>query len=192
MRNSQILKSFLATALFSSALCANAADDSVVVNVSGSITTATCTIAASDVNKTINIPVSLANDLQNASKLTPVYFSFGISNCDSSKTNAVATVAAATVASDVSGYGSNSVIANTGSATNVGIGLIGATSVGATPSGPLPVGTQSAAATLTQVGGLSTTSGTLYLGAQVVPLSKAVSSGAGSVTGTATVTFTYS
>ncbi|MHC0025532.1 fimbrial protein [Enterobacter vonholyi] len=192
MNNSMIKKSLLATALLVAAHGAMAANPTSTINVSGNITTSTCTIAASNVNQTVNLPSSLTSDLLNGATLKPVTFQFGITNCSSTYSKATATVNGTTAGSDVTGYGNNAVIANTGSATNVGIGLIGSSSVGSTPAGALPVGTASAVATLTAVGGATTTSGTLYLGAQIVPLTKAVAAGAGTVAGTATVTFTYS
>lgn len=192
MKKNIFKKSFLTAALVIAAHAAQAANQTSTINVSGNITTATCTIAASNVNQNITLPAAFTGDLLNASSLTPVTFQFGITNCSSTYSKASATVNGTTASSDVTGYGTNTVLANTGSATNVGIGLIGSTSVGSTPAGALPVGTASAVAALTAVGGASTTSGTLYLAAQIVPLTKATAAGAGSVKSTATVTFTYS
>ncbi|PTA88964.1 type 1 fimbrial protein [Kosakonia sp. H7A] len=192
MNNSMIKKSLLATALLVAAHGALAASPTSVINVSGKITTQTCTVASSDVNKTVALTPNGDSQLQNATNLLPVAFSFGISGCDSSLTKATATVGGTTASSDVTGYGTSAVIANTGTATNVGIGFLGATSVSSTPAGVLPVGTASAVATLAKVGSATTTSGTLYLGAQIVPLVKATLPTAGTVAGTATVTFTYS
>lgn len=183
-------KTLLALALASIAGSSVAAD--AVINVSGTLTTQSCTIAAADVNKSVSLPTVGSNNLLNAANLQPVTFSFGISGCDTSLTKATATIAGTQASSDVTGYGTNAVIANTGTATNVGIGFLGATSVGTTPAGVLPVGTASAIAPLTAASGATSNSGTLYLAAQIVPLVKASATGAGSVAGTATVTFTYS
>lgn len=193
MNYAMFKKSLLAVALFAAAHSAMAASPTSTINVSGNITSQTCTVAAGDVNKTIELPSNGDTQVQNATKLLPVTFSFGISGCDSSKTKAQATIGgSSTASSDVTGYGSNAVIANTGTATNVGIGFLGATSVGTTPSGELKVGSQSAVATLAAASGATTNSGTLYLAAQIVPLVKATLPVAGTVAGTATVTFTYS
>ncbi len=194
MNNSLLKKTVIAMPLLFSAAAAmaNTPTSSSTLNVSGNIVTSTCAVAAGDLNKTIALPTVLTSDLLNANNLQPVTFSFAINNCDSSKSQARATIGGTTSGSDVSGYGSNSVIANTGTATNVGIGFLGASSVSASPTGPLAVGSASASTALNAVGGASTTSGTLYLSAQVVPLTKAVQAGSGTVAGTATVTFTYS
>jgi major type 1 subunit fimbrin (pilin) len=185
-------KSLLATALLVAAHGALAANPTSTINVSGNVTTQTCTVASGDVNKTVALGSNGDSSVQNASNLLATTFSFGISGCDASLTKATATIGGTTASSDVSGYGSNAVIANTGTATNVGIGFLGATSVGVSPAGVLPVGTASAVATLAKVGSATTTSGTVYLAAQIVPLVKATLPVAGSVAGTATVTFTYS
>lgn len=163
-----------------------------VVNVSGTITSQTCTVAATDVNKAIALNVVDTNALFNASALSPVTFSFDISGCDPSLSKATATIGGTQVGSDVTGYGSSGLIANTGTATNVGIGFLGATSVGSSPTGVLPVGTASAIAPLAVASGANSASGTLYLAAQIVPLVKASTANAGTVAGTATVTFSYS
>lgn len=192
MNNSMIKKSLLATALLMAAHGAMAAAPTATVNVSGNITTQTCTVGASDINKTVALTSNGDTQLQNATNLIPVTFSFGISGCASTLTKATATIGGTTASSDVTGYGTNGVIANTGTATNVGIGFLGATSVGSSPAGVLPVGSASAIAPLAAVGSATTNSGTLYLGAQIVPLVKATLPVAGTVAGTATVTFTYS
>lgn len=192
MNNSMLKKSLLATALLMAAHGAMAAAPTSVINVSGNITSQTCTIASGDMNKTVALTSNGDSQLQNATNLIPVTFSFGISGCDSSLTKATATIGGTTASSDVTGYGTSAVIANTGTATNVGIGFLGASSVGSTPAGALKVGSASAVATLAPVGSATTNSGTLYLGAQIVPLVKATLPVAGTVAGTATVTFTYS
>lgn len=190
MNNSMIKKSLLATALLLAAQGAMAV--SSTVNVSGTITAQTCAISAADVNKTIALTPNSSTQLQNASVLIPTTFSFGISGCASTLTKATATIGGTTANSDVNGYGNAAVIANTGTATNVGIGFLGLTSVGSSPAGALPVGTVSAVAPLAAVGSATTNSGTLYLAAQIVPLVSATLPVAGTVAGTATVTFTYS
>lgn len=192
MNKSLICKSLLAALLMTGAAGVMAAAPTSVVTVSGKVTTQTCVVASGDVNKTVALTSNGDSSLLNASNLIPVTFSFGISGCDSSLTKATATIGGTTASSDVTGYGTNGVIANTGTATNVGIGFLGASSVGSTPAGVLPVGTASAVATLAAVGSATTNSGTLYLGAQIVPLVKATLPVAGTVAGTATVTFTYS
>ena len=113
-------------------------------------------------------------------------FQFGLSGCDASYSTAAVTLGGTSVTSDVSGF--SPVIASTGTATNVGIGIIGGTSVGTFPAGPLPVGTLSATAPLT---GTTSKAGTLYLRAQIVPLTQATAVVAGTVVGIATATFTY-
>ncbi|MDX7664703.1 fimbrial protein [Enterobacter asburiae] len=186
-------KSLLTTALLIGAHGAMAAEAISVINVSGNITSETCTVAEGDVNKTVTLPDTRIDELQNATMLTPVIFSFGISGCDSSKTKVTATIGGTTDSSDVSGYGTGSVIANTGgTATNVGIGFLGASSVGSSPAGALPVGTASAVAPLVGDADSTTNSGRLYLGAQIVPLVKDTLAQAGTVSGAATVTLTYS
>lgn len=192
MNNSMLKKSLLATALLMATHAAMAANPTTTISVSGNITSQTCTVAAGDVNKTVALTANGDTQLQNATNLIPVTFSFGISGCDTSITKATATVGGTTASSDVTGYGSNAVIANTGTATNVGIGFLGATSVSSSPAGVLKVGSASAVAPLAAVGSATTNSGTLYLGAQIVPLVKATLPVAGTVAGTATVTFTYS
>ncbi|WP_320705069.1 fimbrial protein [Enterobacter asburiae] len=192
MNNSMLKKSLLTTALLIGAHGAMAAEAISVINVSGNITSETCTVNASDVNKTVTLPVTTIDALQNATKLFPVTFSFGISGCDSSKTKVTATIGGTTDSSDVSGYGTDGVIANTGTATNVGIGFLGASSVGSSPAGELRVGTASAVAPLVGDADGTTNSGRLYLGAQIVPLVKDTLAQAGTVSGAATVTLTYS
>lgn len=179
--------SALKLALTAAVVCGTFSASAATLTVNGTITPQTCTIASSNINQTVTLPTVGPSDLLNASNLSAVTFQFGLSGCDSSYSNAAVTIGGTTASSDVSGF--TSVIANTGTATNVGIGIIGGTSVGSTPAGPLPVGTASATAALT---GSSSKTGTLYLKAQIVPLVKATAAAAGTVTGTATATFTYS
>nr|CAH8250721.1 Uncharacterised protein [Escherichia coli] len=192
MNNSMLKKSLLTTALLIGAHGAMAGQESAVINVSGNITSETCTVKASDVNKTVTLPSTSNGALEGANSLMPVTFSFGISGCDSSRTKVTATIGGTTDSSDVGGYGIDGVIANTGTATNVGIGFLGASSVGSSPAGELRVGTASAVAPLAGDAAGTTNSGILYLGAQIVPLVKDTLSQPGTVAGAASVTLTYS
>lgn len=176
------VKLALAAVVLSATYGASAA----TLTVNGTITPQTCTIAAANVNQTVTLPTVGPSDLLNANNLSPVTFQFGLSGCDASYSTAAVTLGGTSVASDVTGF--SSVIASTGTATNVGIGIIGGTSVGTIPAGPLPVGTLSATAPLT---GTTSKAGTLYLRAQIVPLTQATAVAAGTVVGTATATFTY-
>ena len=173
----------LVATLFSTAYGASAA----TLTVNGTITPQTCTIAAANINQTVTLPVVGPSDLLNANNLSAVTFQFGLSGCDTSYSTAAVTLGGTTASSNVTGF--TSVIANTGTATNVGIGIIGSTSVGSFPTGPLPVGSLSATAPLT---GSGSKAGTLYLKAQIVPLVQTTAVTAGTVAGTATATFTYS
>ncbi|WP_320723675.1 fimbrial protein (plasmid) [Enterobacter asburiae] len=159
-----------------------------VLTVNGTITPQTCTIDVNSVNQNVKLPTVGPSDLLNAKNLSPVTFKLDLSKCDASYNTAAVTIGGTSETSDVTGF--SSVIASTGTASNVGIGIIGSTSVGTFPAGPLPVGTQSAAANLT-AGGDGLKSGTLYLRAQIVPLTQATAVIAGTVFGTATATFTY-
>ncbi|WP_370605584.1 fimbrial protein [Citrobacter braakii] len=156
------------------------------LTVNGNIVPQTCTIAAANMNQTVTLPTVGASDMLNALHLIPVTFQFGLSGCDQTYQTAAVTLNGTSAVSDVAGF--NSVIANTGTAGNVGIGIIGATTVDSNPTGPLGLNTVSAKAPLTGVGAKS---GTLYLRAQIVPLLKATAVSPGTVTGTATATFTY-
>lgn len=176
------VKLALAAVVLSAAYSASAA----TLTVNGTITPQTCTIAAANVNQTVTLPTVGPSDLLNASNLLPVTFQFGLSGCDASYSTAAVTLDGTSAASDVTGF--TSVVASTGTATNVGIGIIGATSVSSFPAGPLPVGTLSATAPLT---GTTSKAGTLYLKAQIVPLVQATPAVAGTVVGAATATFTY-
>lgn len=182
MNKFNAVKLALAAVVLSATYGASAA----TLTVNGTITPTTCTIAAANVNQTVTLPTVGPSDLLNATNLSPVTFQFGLSGCDASYSTAAVTLDGTSVASDVTGF--SSVIASTGTATNVGIGIIGGTSVGTFPAGPLPVGTLSATAPLT---GTTSKAGTLYLRAQIVPLTQATAVAAGTVVGTATATFTY-
>lgn len=156
------------------------------ITVNGNIVAPSCTVNASSSNQTITLPTVGPSDLLNANNLSAVTFKFDLSGCYSSLSTAAVNVVGPDTSSDVPGF--SSVLVNTGTATNVGIGIIGATSVGSFPTGPLPVGTLSATAPLT---GTTSKTGTLYLKAQIVPLVQATTAVAGTVVGTATATFTY-
>ncbi|MDW3573077.1 type 1 fimbrial protein [Enterobacter asburiae] len=174
----------LAAAVLSATYSASAA----VLTVNGTITPQTCTVAAESVNQNVILPTVGPSDLLNANNLSPVTFKLNVAKCDSSYNTVAVTLGSTSATSDVTGF--SSVIASTGTASNVGIGIIGGTSVGTFPAGPLPVGTQSAAATLT-TDGSDMKNGTLYLRAQIVPLKQTEAVSAGTVVGTATATFTY-
>lgn len=173
----------LAAAVLSATYGASAA----VLTVNGTITPQTCTIGSNSINQTVTLPTVGPSDLLNANNLSPVTFKFDLQSCDGAYNTATVTIGGTSITSDVAGF--SSVIASTGTATNVGIGIIGGTSVGTFPAGPLPVDTPSAAATLKANNGLK--DGTLYLRAQIVPLKKAEAVAAGTVVGAATATFTY-
>ncbi|WP_320734767.1 fimbrial protein [Enterobacter sp. 214E4] len=173
----------LAAAVLSATYGASAA----VLTVNGTITPQTCTVAVNSLNQTVNLPTVGPSDLLNANNLSPVTFKLDLQACDAAYDTASVTIGGTSVPSDVAGF--SDVIASTGDATNVGIGIIGSTSVGTFPDGPLPVGTPSATATLKETNGLK--DGTLYLRAQIVPLKKGEAVGAGTVVGVATATFTY-
>lgn len=192
MNKSIFKKSLLATLLLASASGAMAANPTTTLNVTGNITTQTCTVATADVTKAVALGSNGDTRIQNSVGLISTNFSFGISGCASSLTKVTAIVGGTTANSDATGYGANAVIASTGTATNVGIGFLGATSVSNTPAGELKVGSASAVAPLAAVGAATTNSGTLYLAAQIVPLVSATLPVAGTVVGAATVTFTYS
>lgn len=157
-----------------------------VLTVNGNIVAPSCTIAASDVSQTVTLPTVGPSDLLNANNLSPVTFKFDLSDCHNTLNTAAVTLNGVPIASDVPGF--TSVIESSGTATNVGIGIIGSTSVGSYPTGPLPVGTLSATAALT---GAATKTGRVSLRAQIVPLLQATPVVAGTVVGSATVTFTY-
>ncbi|WP_320728343.1 MULTISPECIES: fimbrial protein [Enterobacter] len=173
----------LAAAVLSATYGASAA----VLTVNGTITPQTCTVGVDSINQTVTLPTVGPSDLLNAKNLSPVTFKLDLQSCDAAYKTASVTIGGTSTTSDVAGF--SSVIANTGNATNVGIGIIGGTSVGTFPEGPLPVGTPSAEATLKETNGLK--DGTLYLRAQIVPLEKAEAVAAGTVVGAATATFTY-
>lgn len=183
-------KMLLATAILFTAHSSMAATGQSQIDVTGNITSQTCSIAASDANKTITLrdsDVALA-----ASNQTPVLISFNIKGCDASFTKATATISGNAVDSNEAGYGPNAVLQNTGTATNVGIGFIGSTSVSQTPKGELSLNARSAEAVLSLDNATSTSVGNITLGAKLVRLNTSEAVEAGTVAGNATVTFTYS
>lgn len=173
-------------ALLAAVLVAAHGASAATLTVNGEISTQTCALSVGTATQTITLPTVGPSDLLNANNLSPVTFRFALSGCDPTYNNAAVTIGGTTAASDVAGF--TNVIANTGTATNVGIGFVGATSVSSYPAGPLSVGTKSANAALN---GTTTKSANIYLRAQIVPLVQATTAAAGTVVGTATATFTY-
>lgn len=186
-----IQKSILLTFVIVNTTYVIAADQSVI-NISGNVTLEPCTIALADQNKVVTLN-SISTDALSAGNFSPTYFSFTFTGCDITHDRVVANVSGTAADSDVPGYGTGSVLANeNGSATGVGIGLIGLDSTNKTARGKLPLNTDSAASDLVDDGSGVSTGGVLTLGAQIIPLKTTVPATPGTVTGTATVTFTYS
>lgn len=186
MNLSPIKMTLLASLLMAGASSAMAAAPTAVINVNGNITNNTCTLSAQDFNKTITLSSNGDSALQNATTLIPTPFGFSISGCSGTLTKVSATVDGTAVDSDVAGYGPAAVLASTGTAGNVGIGFLGSTDVGSTPAGALKLSQASAQAPVISGGAY------ISLAAQTVPLVQATLPTAGTVVGTATVTFNYS
>lgn len=186
-------KRLLATILLIMSGGAMAAESKSVINVSGQITADSCAIYGSDnMNPTANVALP---DVDTQALSAGIYqyqqFKFNLA-CTANHPVLTATFSANAADSDVPGYGSKSVIANTGSARNVGIGLIGATSVTETggPTGYLPLGVESAGSPSLNNPIISTTHRFIF-GAQIVPLKKDEPVMPGTVSGTATFVLNY-
>ena len=187
-----IKKPLLALILMSGAFTASAASvpGNSVISVSGNIISSACAISAEDLTKTVDLGEVTASDLLGGT-YKPVYFSFNIYGCDAALSTVTATVSGTEAGSDVPGYGPDSVLANTGDAVGVAVGMLGLTDVtSASAAGALPLDTESAALTLTDVGNGSD-GGVLNLGAQIVPVVALTKATAGTVVSTATILFTY-
>lgn len=87
-----------------------------------------------NVNQVVALPGVDPTDLLNATNLSPVTFQFGLSACDGSYTTAAVILRGTNVAADVTDF--TFVIANTGTAINIGIGIIGGTWVSSFLGGP--------------------------------------------------------
>ena len=183
-------KSILAVLLLSAASTAMAVEQSVVT-VSGNVTQAACTIAAADVGQTVTLADTSVEQLT-AGTYNPSPFDFTFTGCDIGHTSVSAVASGSPVDTNVPGYtGVGSILANTGTSTGVGVGLIGGTSTTGTATGNWDLGVASAAAPLTDEGGGLSSGGVLSLAAQIIPLDTAATAAPGTVISSATMVFTY-
>lgn len=182
-------KALLAILLAGSASSAMAVEQSVLT-VKGNIIKMSCTLGAADLTKTVTL-TDIGIDALKAGSYAPVNFTFTFTDCDTSYTTVTANATGDAAASNVPGYtGVDKVLASTGTATGVGVGLLGLTSTTGTATGALPLGEDSAPAPLTAQAN-SLTGGVLTMGAQIIPLDTGVDAEPGTVVSAATITFTY-
>lgn len=171
MRN---LKIWFALLAFASAGSAYAAD--ATIYFSGTFFQPSCTVDSSTVNQTITLASTPVMDFATVgSAVNPQAFSLSLTNC----------AAGTNVSMTMTGTASTvpSVIANTGTAAQVGVQLLLAGSIGATTGTPI---TLNSAVNLGAVD--STNSMTIPLVAQYYRLGTLT---AGTVATTVTVSFTY-
>lgn len=174
-----------------SLLAASMASQADTLTLNANILPNVCIFDAADLAQTVAVPKTTVVQLKSGTYIS-TDFEIKVSNCDPSITSMTANASGSAVDSNVPGYGTAAVLANNGTATGVGIGLLGLNSVSGSSAGELPLGTESAAATLVLDGATQTTYGAIKLGAKVVPLDTAVDATEGTVNSISTITLTTS